>query len=265
MVKRALWLMLPFLLVCAGLAWMAASLPTPGAGRGGSGAPPAPVAPPAPETAAPPPPPAIEDEVRVHEFHRDPDEVMRDLEARGLGVVATWMEGLNEGDLSPIQVATNLLARLNDRRVQPLPAARLARVLPEAVPGFTAGRLRTRNGGGWMASASAVRTFTDPDRREARVQVMDTGSMHAVAELAQALASTADLERENAHGLVRTRVFRGQALFEKLAPARAKASLHLFAGHRFIVEIESRDLSLEQLRPLLESLRLEELPLEPPR
>jgi len=89
--------------------------------------------------------------------------------------------------------------------------------------------------------------------------------MKAVASFAQELAGTADLVQSNGVGVVRTRLFRGHPLFEKFAESRRKASAHVFVRQRFIVQAEGKGIALEELTPVLEALRLENLPgAEPP-
>jgi hypothetical protein len=84
--------------------------------------------------------------------------------------------------------------------------------------------------------------------------------MKAIATVAQDLTGTADLVQSNQTGLVRTSLFRGFPLFEKYAEGRRKASAHLFAGGRFIIQIEARGVGLDELRPALDGLDLSVLP-----
>ena len=257
--KRVFWLMLPFFAVCAGLSWMAAWLPSARPAR----VPPAVPARPAPAPAGenPEDEPGIPADVRVGEIHRDPVAVVTNLQDGSMGAVSGWMEKLNNGEMTPLQVASNLILNLNDRSVEAVAPDVLRRVLPDEVPGLVAGKAKAGYSGGlFMKTASAERSFRTPAGRSITLKVMDTGSMKAVAGFAQELAGTADLVQENEAGVVRTRTFRGHALFEKYAESRRKASAHLFVRQRFIIEIEGRGIALEELQPVLDALRLNELP-----
>lgn len=251
--------MLPFFAVCAGLSWMAAWLPAVRTTRVES-----------PRTAQPPVSPgpgdsALEPEVPPHvqvgEIHQNPEDVVAKLQDGQMGAVSGWMEKLNNGEMTPLQVASNLILNLNDRSVEVVAPEVLRRVLPDQVPGLVAGKAKSGFAGGlFMKTASAERTFRTPAGRVISVKVMDTGSMKAVAGFAQELAGTADLVQENQSGVVRTRSFRGHALFEKYAESRKKASAHLFVRQRFIIELEARGIALDELQPVLDALRLDELP-----
>jgi hypothetical protein len=111
-----------------------------------------------------------------------------------------------------------------------------------------------------MNTASAEATYKNPRGRTASLKVMDTGSMKAVTLFARDLTGSVDLVQTNAAGLVRTSQFRGHALFEKFAAARAKAAAHLFVHDRFYIQAEGRGITQEELRSLLGGLDLDRLP-----
>jgi len=142
----------------------------------------------------------------------------------------------------------------------PVDFRRLREVLPTELPGLAvrddAGE---RNSAFGIAISEASRQFASDDRsRRVRLKITDPGTLSGPFALAHAWIGV-DVDKDSSAGFERTATVDGRRIRESWRKDGQVAELQTVVGGRFLVEIETRGLAVEQARALLSRIDLRKL------
>lgn len=144
--------------------------------------------------------------------------------------------------------------------VDPMPAADLAKRLPDELLGMTSSdRSHQDVGAMGMKMSMATAKYQDGTRR-IDVSVTDAGSVGNMAPMAAAW-SMVDFDRTTSSGYERTIRFEGNKGVESVRRdgGRLRAELSFIVGDRVIVKLEGREIEMDQLKDAARSLDLRAL------
>ncbi|WP_025764274.1 hypothetical protein [Dyadobacter tibetensis] len=91
------------------------------------------------------------------------------------------------------------------------------------------------------------------------VEIMDTGGIAGIGAMALAAWTMADIDKETNDGYEKTTKIMGHKAFEKYNSKSQRGELNVMVSQRFIVNINTRNLSVDQMHDVLEDLDLSKL------
>jgi hypothetical protein len=167
-----------------------------------------------------------------------------------------------EGDaLQRMQAGLKLITQLNDHSVKAIDTDLLMTVLPDHMPGWTAGKITARATSLLgIHTSMARRSYTDTKGRKIFIKLMDTASMKRISALGAMTTGAADIVTETDEYIEKTIRIGSISAFAKYAKKTKSANIHAFTLERFIIEARGSDLSIEELAERVAALHLHLLP-----
>lgn len=138
--------------------------------------------------------------------------------------------------------------------------------LPESLVGMERTEFEGERSGAFgfnVSTASATYRNEDRDQR-LEIELIDAGGI-GFAQMATSAWAMADIDRETEDGYERTITVDGEKAFEKFDRPSGSYELVVIRKDRYIVNVEGRGLSQEQVKKVHDQLTLEDLPAAPPK
>lgn len=152
-------------------------------------------------------------------------------------------------------------------RVDPVDFRELKELLPEEVAGLHRVRHEGERSGaaGFTLSMAEARYEAEDGSGRIKITIKDTGGLGALATMGMAAWLSVDVDRETERGYERTTRYEGFPAYEEFESRdgdRGSAELAFIVGERFIVQLEGRDVRMEDMKDAAGDLpvrRLEDL------
>ncbi len=125
----------------------------------------------------------------------------------------------------------------------------LKALLPEKAAGMARSEIKgERNAVMGVKISEADAEYTTEEGSSIRIKIMDMGSVSGIVGLATAAWAHADIDKETETGYEKTTTFSGHKAFEKFDTANNEGELSILVGDRFVVEIEGRAVTMDQMK-----------------
>lgn len=189
------------------------------------------------------------------------EELLDQLDDETLTLLEDLSDDLEGDALQRMQAGLKLVTQLNDHTVKAIDADLLTTVLPDHMPGWTAGKVTARATSLLgIHTSMARRSYTDTKGRKIFIKVMDTASMRRISALGATTTGAADIVTETDEYIEKTIRIGSISAFAKYAKKTKSANIHAFTLDRFIIEARGSDLSIEELAERVAALHLHLLP-----
>ncbi len=134
----------------------------------------------------------------------------------------------------------------------PVDFRKLKEVLPQELAGFTKGDSSGEKNNAFGISVSeAKQSFrTDDGNKSVRFEITDPGSLAGPFALAN-MWMNVDIDKETSDGYEKTSTVSGRKLMEKWNKSSKHGEVHLVVGNRFMVQVDSRGLDMNDVKALL--------------
>jgi len=154
----------------------------------------------------------------------------------GASKMAEAMKGLEGGDKE-------------GKTVEPVDFRELKALLPEKAAGMARSEIKgERNAVMGIKVSEASAEYATEEGSSIRIKIMDMGSVSGFVGLATVAWAHAEVDSETETGYEKTTTFSGHKAFEKFDNASKEGQLNILVGQRFVVEIEGRAVTMDQLK-----------------
>jgi hypothetical protein len=217
-------------------------------------------------------PMAVTQNREEHETTKQLEQVGKNLESFTKELEKAGQSGKNTeaGDApanlgDAFQAAGNVMQAFNQaasggKPVEPVDFRQLKALLPEAVGNLqraeASGEKSTALG---MTISKAEARYTGEDHRTIDVIISDIGNAGGFASLALYAWTNNDIDKDSPTGYEKTTTFRGYKAYEKYNTRDHSGEMGLLIEKRFVVEAKGADVSMEELKGVLEKLDLSKL------
>jgi len=189
------------------------------------------------------------------------EDLLNQLDDETLTLLEDVSDDLEGDALQRMQAGFKLVTQLNDHTVKAIDAKLLMTVLPDAMPGWTAGKVTAKATSLLgIHTSMARRSYTDTKGRKVFIKLMDTASMRRISALGATTTGAADVVTETDEYIEKTIRIGSISAFAKYAKKTKSANIHAFTLERFIIEARGSDLSIEELAERVAALHLHLLP-----
>jgi len=200
------------------------------------------------------------------------DQFGKNLESFTKGLEKAGQSGKNSeaGDApanlgDAFQAAGNMMQAFNQaasggKVVEPVDFRQLKALLPETV-----GNLQRAEASGEKSTALGMTIskvearYTGEDHRAIDVIISDIGNASGLASLALYAWTNDEIDKDSPTGYEKTTTFRGYKAYEKYNMRDHSGEIGLLIEKRFVVEAKGADVSMEELKGVLEKLDLSKL------
>jgi hypothetical protein len=135
------------------------------------------------------------------------------------------------------------------KAVEPVDFRELKALLPERAAGMARSEIKgERNAVMGIKVSEANAEYTTEEGSSIRIKIMDMGSVSGIVGLATAAWAHAEVDRETETGYEKTTTFSGHKAFEKFDTASKDGQLSILVGDRFVVELEGRSVTMDQMK-----------------
>ncbi|WP_419949433.1 hypothetical protein [Candidatus Palauibacter sp.] len=198
----------------------------------------------------------------VDDGARDESEAARERRQEAADGIAAAVTSAMEGISDAVGEAIEELSE-GALVENPVPFRELEAVLPERIDGF---RLTSREGGSGGAMGfrlSAVEAEYEGDRdAEIEVEIMDIGALPVIGSETFAEWLSLEVDEESDRGWARTIEYEGYPAMEEFRRTdgdRGRASFSYLVESRFLVDIEGRGISVDELYEIRDRIDTEAL------
>lgn len=147
----------------------------------------------------------------------------------------------------------------NTANVEPVNFRELKEMLPETAAGLKRSDAKGEKAGAMgMKISNATGTYKDGDKR-VTVKIVDMGTMKGFAAMAAAGWAMAEIDRESDDGYERTTKIEGHKAYEKWNSKTMRGEVKMILVDRFMVEVEGRNVKMEDLMKTAKGLPLDDL------
>ncbi len=147
----------------------------------------------------------------------------------------------------------------NTSNVEPVNFRDLKKMLPEKAAGIARSDAKGEKAGAMgMKISNAQGTYKDGDKR-VQVKIVDMGTMKGFAAMAAAGWAMAEIDRESDDGYERTTKIDGHKAYEKWNSKTKRGEVKMILVDRFMVEVEGRNVKMEDLMSTAKGLPLDDL------
>ncbi|MBX2842090.1 MAG: hypothetical protein KTR26_09975 [Flammeovirgaceae bacterium] len=146
-------------------------------------------------------------------------------------------------------------------KVEPVNFRKLKELLPEEVAGIDRTNAEGEKAGAMGMKISKAEGGYDDGDKKINISITDMGFM-ASGELGAMMTAgwlMADIDRESDTEMERTTKIKGYKGYEEYKFDKKSGKVSLFVGDRFIVEIDGRNIELDDLRETVDEIDLDEL------
>lgn len=149
-------------------------------------------------------------------------------------------------------------------RVDPVDFRELKELLPEEVAGLSRVSHEGERTGmaGFTVSNAEARYEAEDGSESIEISITDTGGLGGLAAIGMAAWLHMDMDRETGDGYERTTTYEGFPAYEEFQSWDGdvgSAELAFVVGERFIVQIEGRDVRMDDVRNAADDLRTDRL------
>ncbi|MBN1542753.1 hypothetical protein JW992_11460 [candidate division KSB1 bacterium] len=182
------------------------------------------------------------------ELHKQAGEEMaKDVEG-GAEAMAETMKEMGE-----------TITEMGEGGVEPVDFRELKALLPESLPQFN-----RENAQGEKTSAFGVRVSqAEADYRygeqEIHIEITDMGGVKSFIAFAGAAWMMTDIDRESDSGYEKTITYKGHRGFEEYDSESNFGEIQLIVSNRFMIEINGRDVKMEEIEKTLDRIDLGKL------
>jgi len=154
----------------------------------------------------------------------------------GASKVAEAMKGLEGGDKE-------------GKTVEPVDFRELKALLPEKAAGIARSQIKGERSAVMGINVSeADAEYATEEGSSIRIKIMDMGSVSGFVGLATVAWAHMDIDKETETGYEKTTTFSGHKAFEKYDTANNEGELSILVGQRFVVEVEGRAVTMDQMK-----------------
>ncbi len=139
---------------------------------------------------------------------------------------------------------------------EPVNFRELQTVLPEELGGLeqTDKSGQTTGSFGYKISQTSGK-YESSDGKMVEVDVIDTGGF-AAGLMGMAAWANVTIDKEDSNGFERSTTINGYKGFEKYTKSNNRSEISLLVEERFVVKVEGRNMSMDELRDLVDDLNL---------
>lgn len=135
------------------------------------------------------------------------------------------------------------------KAVEPVDFRELKVLLPERAAGMARSEIKgERNAVMGIKVSEATAEYATEEGSSIRIKIMDMGSVSGIVGLATVAWAHAEIDSETETGYEKTITFSGYRAFEKFDTANKDGQLNILVGERFVVEVEGRGVTMDQLK-----------------
>jgi hypothetical protein len=135
------------------------------------------------------------------------------------------------------------------KTVEPVDFRELKALLPEKAAGMVRSEIKgERNAVMGIKVSEASAEYATEEGSSIRIKIMDMGSVSGFVGLATVAWAHADIDSETETGYEKTTTFSGHKAFEKFDTASKEGQFNILVGQRFVVEIEGRTVTMDQMK-----------------
>ena len=182
--------------------------------------------------------------------------------AKQMEEAAEQMEkNLGEGSESMGEAMQKLgEAMSGGEKVEPVSFRELKELLPQSLPGMT-----REDAGGEKTSAMGIKvseahaTYRGDNGKRIEIKITDFGSLKGTMAMATMAWAMADFERETEDGYEKTTTYQGHKALEKYETDDKEGEIQVIVGKRFMVEVEGRNLDMDEIKSALKKIDLGKL------
>jgi|KBSMisStaDraftv2_1062788.scaffolds.fasta_scaffold369484_1 hypothetical protein len=145
-------------------------------------------------------------------------------------------------------------------RVEPVNFRELKALLPESLPGYKRTSANGEKAGAMgVVMSQANADYSGDGGAHLSIKMIDIGSMAGAMGLTLAGWATVEIDRETETGYEKSTVIGGNKAFEKYDNRSKHGEVKVLVGNRFIVEVNGRDVKIDDLKAAVGKLDLGKL------
>ncbi len=146
--------------------------------------------------------------------------------------------------------------------VEPVSFQELKELLPSELAGIPRTEAQGESNGSMGFKISVAKAKYEKDDKNLDVDIMDLGGVGGFAVAGLAAWTLAESEKETDNGYERTIKLDGHKGFEQYNNADKSGELKLFINERFLVSLEGRNLSMDEIKSAFRQMDFSKLPKE---
>ncbi len=170
-------------------------------------------------------------------------------------------ETTTPGDMTAaVQQAKKALDEMsNGQTKEPVNFRELQTVLPDDLVGMeqTDKSGQTTGSFGYKISQASGK-YEGSDGKMVEIDVIDTGGF-AAGIMGMAAWASVTIDKEDSNGFERSTTIKGYKAFEKYTKNNNRSEISLLVDERFVVKVEGRNMSMDDLRSAVDDLELDGL------
>ncbi|MGQ0811502.1 MAG: Yip1 family protein [Nitrospiraceae bacterium] len=213
---------------------------------------------------------AVSQDPAVEQATKQLEQLTKGLEKLGAGMEGRTQGGRGQTDAEPS--GADPLKSLGDavqsldqaasggKSVEPVNFRQLKDLLPDALPGMqrtdATGEKTSALG---ITLSKAEGTYRGPEHGSVTITISDIGAMSGLAGMALYAWANGEIDKESSTGYEKTTTYRGYKAYEKYDKADRSGELDVLISNRFVVHVEGSDITIEDLRSVLNKVDLSKL------
>jgi len=116
-----------------------------------------------------------------------------------------------------------------------------------------------KSGAGGFTISTAEASYKRKGNQLVKIEIIDTGNLTSVSTMTLAGRTMANIKKENASGYEKTTEVEGFKAFEKYDRVSKTGILNVIVADRYLVNTESKNISIGQLKEFLKAVNLSKL------
>ncbi len=156
------------------------------------------------------------------------------------------------------EAISSLKKKHNIEEKEPVSFREMKKILPDDLGGMEQTDNEGQTSGIMGFKFSTAKAVYEADKAKLEVKIVDIAG---IGKLASKMAdwSTLDIDKESKNGYERTTTIDGHKAYEKYDARRQKGKVAMIIDDRFIVDIEGRNVTEDQLRDAIEDINVRKL------